>query len=247
MTITAGVWRNYAEKLSQINAEAAKLITAWVDKYGLYDVQALIDYAYGVATKYGEAAAAWAAEMYDAIAALSDETLLPAEVAETASYDDVSKTVIGVLKQSQNVALIGSAIGRLVKKAGVDTTLQNATRDEAQYAWIAIGETCPFCLGIAAEGWKRASDNRHPKEHIHGNCDCTYSVRFREDTEVEGYDPRLYQQIFEEAEGDTEEEKLNYLRRQAYAENKEEINAQKRDAYEKRQELNSSKAEEIDV
>ena len=47
--------------------------------------------------------------------------------------------------------------------------------------------------------------------------------------------------------GDTEEEKLNAMRRAAYAENKDEINAQKRDAYEKRQELNSSAAEEIDV
>ena len=37
------------------------------------------------------------------------------------------------------------------------------------------------------------------------------------------------------------------MRREFYAENKEEINAQKRSAYEKRQELNSSAAEEVDV
>ena len=40
---------------------------------------------------------------------------------------------------------------------------------------------------------------------------------------------------------------LNAIRRQNYAENKEEINAQKRSAYEKRQELNSSKAEESEA
>ena len=135
------------------------------------------------------------------------------------------------MKQSQNVALIGASIGRLVKKAGADTTLRNASRDRAQYAWIAIGDTCPFCLGIAAEGWKTASGNQSPTEHLHGNCDCTYSVRFKEDTKIAGYDPERYQRIFDEAEGDTEEEKLNYLRRQEYAENKDEINEQKREAY----------------
>jgi uncharacterized protein VirK/YbjX len=37
------------------------------------------------------------------------------------------------------------------------------------------------------------------------------------------------------------------MRRENYAKNKEEINAQKRSAYEKRKELNSSEAEEQDV
>jgi hypothetical protein len=53
--------------------------------------------------------------------------------------------------------------------------------------------------------------------------------------------------MYDSAEGDTEEEKLNYMRRQAYATNKERINEQKRTAYEKHKELDDSEAEEIDV
>jgi uncharacterized protein VirK/YbjX len=53
--------------------------------------------------------------------------------------------------------------------------------------------------------------------------------------------------MYDNAEGSTEEEKLNSMRRKAYATNKERINEQKRSAYEKRQELNSSEAEEINV
>ena len=51
--------------------------------------------------------------------------------------------------------------------------------------------------------------------------------------------------MFDNAEGDTEEEKLNSMRRDAYAENKDEINAQKRDAYALRKE--ESEAEEIEA
>ena len=246
MTIKAATWAKYSKRLSKINAEAAAKIQAWVDANGLDDVDALIDYAYAIATKYGEAAGALSAELYDAIAELSGADVEPAEIAYTPSYGEMAKTINGVLKQSKNVALIASAVGRQVKRVGAETTLRNAGRDRAEAAWIAIGDTCPYCLMIAAEGWKRVSPTSQA-DHIHGNCDCTYTVRFNKDTNIGGYDPEKYKHMFDDAEGDTEEEKLNSMRREAYAENKEEINAQKRDAYEKRQELNSSEAEEIEA
>lgn len=246
MTIKASTWAKYSKRLSKINAEAAAKIQAWIDKNGLDDVDALVDYSYAVATAYGEAAGALSAELYDAIAELSRVNVEPAVLAPTPSYGEMSKTVRGVLKQSRNVAMIAAAVGRQVKRCGAQTTLQNAGRDRAEAAWIAIGDTCPYCLMIAAEGWKRVSPTSQA-DHIHGNCDCTYSVRFNKDTQVGGYDPGKFQRMFENAEGSTEEEKLNHLRREAYAENKEEINEQKRDAYAKRQELNSSASEEIEA
>lgn len=246
MTIKASTWAKYSKRLSRINAEAAAKIQAWIDKNGLDDVDALTDYAYAVATAYGEAAGALSAELYDAIAELSRADVPPAEIAPTPSYGEMAKTVRGVLKQSQNVAMIAAAVGRQVKRCGAQTTLQNAGRDRAEAAWIAIGDTCPYCLMIAAEGWKPVKPTS-TADHIHGNCDCTYSVRFNKDTRVGGYDPGRFQRMFDNAEGSTEEDKLNYLRRQAYAENADEINAQKRSAYAKRQELNSSEAEEIDA
>ena len=244
MTITAAAWSKYSKRLSKINAEAAAKIQAWVDKNGLDDVDALIDYAYAIATKYGEAAGALSAALYDAIAEMSHANVEPAEMAPTPSYGEMAKTVRGVLKQSRNVAMIAAAVGRQVKRCGAQTTLKNAGRDRAEAAWIAIGDTCPYCLMIAAEGWKRVSPTSQA-DHIHGNCDCTYSVRFNKDTQIGGYDPGRYQKMFDDAEGDTMEEKLNSMRRDAYAENKDEINAQKRDAYALRKE--ESEAEEIEA
>ena len=244
MTITAAAWSKYSKRLSKINAEAAAKIQAWVDKNGLDDVDALVDYAYAIATKYGEAAGALSAALYDAIAEMSHANVEPAEMAPTPSYGEMAKTVRGVLKQSRNAAMIAAAVGRQVKRCGAQTTLKNAGRDRAEAAWIAIGDTCPYCLMIAAEGWKRVSPTSQA-DHIHGNCDCTYSVRFNKDTQIGGYDPGRYQRMFDDAEGDTMEEKLNSMRRDAYAENKDEINAQKRDAYALRKE--ESEAEEIEA
>jgi uncharacterized protein VirK/YbjX len=104
-------------------------------------------------------------------------------------------------------------------------------------------------LTLASRGWQTASKgaikNGHA-EHIHGNCDCAYAVRFNEKTNYAGYDPDKYLAMYNSTSG-TPNQKINAMRRKAYAENKEEINAQKRSAYEKRKELNSSEAEEINV
>ena len=53
--------------------------------------------------------------------------------------------------------------------------------------------------------------------------------------------------MYENAEGRTPKDKINTMRREFYAENAEEINAQKRDNYEKRRERESSAAEEINI
>lgn len=250
MTISTPVWTDYIKRLSTINAKAADDMRKFVQKNGFGDTQALIDYGYGLATKYGEASAALSAEMYDAMAALERAAVPAAIPAETASYNTVAKTVQGVKKQSENVDMMANAIGRLVKQAGADTTLQNALRDGAQFAWIPSGDTCAFCLTLASRGWQRASrkavKNGHA-EHIHSNCDCTYAIRFDESTRVQGYEPERYRAMYDGADGSTPKEKINAMRREFYAENSEEINEQKRSAYEKRVERESSAAEEFDA
>lgn len=129
--------------------------------------------------------------------------------------------------------------------------MKNAIRDKAYFAWIPEGDTCVFCISIAAEGWKRATAaalaGGHA-EHIHGNCDCAYAIKHDKDTEYGGYDPGKYAAQIAGAEGDTEEEKLNSMRRENYARHKDEINEQKRMTYRERAEiLNSSAATEEEV
>lgn len=169
------------------------------------EIKAAVDVAYALATKYGEGAAAMSCEMYDAVAALSGVTLPPAEPAATATYEDAAKTVWGILKKSDKPESVGSGVGRLVKMAGVDTTIKNGMRDGAQFAWIPHGDTCAFCLMLASNGWRNISKKALKKghaEHIHSNCDCTYAVRFDDKSDVAGYDPEKYKAFYDENGGD---------------------------------------------
>lgn len=259
MIITDRQWNRYIRVLRELNNKAAEDMIQFMARHNVLKMggdyvlstqerNALIDYAYALATKYGEGAAAAAAEMYDAIAIASKANTPPAEPAKTATYAEVAKTVNGTLKQ--NPGIVPSAVGRLVKTAGVDTTINNAIRDHAYYAWVPRGETCAFCLMLASRGWQPASlsalEDGHAK-HIHANCDCTYVVRFGDNLMVEGYDPDEYLSMYQNADGTRWQDKLNSMRRNFYAENKEKINAQKRSAYAKRKERNASAAEETDI
>lgn len=199
--------------------------------------QACIDLGYALATKYGEAAGAVACEMYDAIAQSALATVPAAEPAETATYAEVAKAVNGTMKTDSN-EVIASAVSRLVKMAGVDTTMHNAIRDRAEWAWIPSGDTCAFCITLASRGWKKASKAQlkgNHAEHIHANCDCTYAIRFDSSLNVEGYDPDAYYDMYknasldhwntkdgkppaghEDAEKDSAKNRINAMRREAY-------------------------------
>lgn len=260
MKITTKAWKNYIDALAKIDKAAVDSMKRYLEKVHA-DVEAgtitqdeatqqIIDYAYAVATKYGEAGGALACEMYDAVARLQKAKVPPAVPAPTAQYWEISKTVYGIMLQSSNDEMLASGVSRQVKLVSADTMQKNAIRDGAEWAWIPMGDTCAFCIMLASNGWQRASKkaikNGHA-EHIHANCDCTYAVRFSDDIDVEGYDNgRRYKEMYDST-GVSGRYAVDAMRREFYAENKDRINAQKRDAYARRKALNSSKAEEIDV
>ena len=237
MTVSVDAWLDFIDALKKVNTKAGNMIQSRLihmgGAAGLTDVKGFMDYAYAVASRYGEAAAAIACEMYDAVAAASGVAVPAAEPAATATYGEVAKAVNGTLKYG-NDEIIQAAIVRLVKMASVDTTMQNALRDGAEWAWIPHGDTCAFCIMLASRGWQNISKatlrNGHA-DHIHSNCDCTYMVRHSSDFNVSGYDPDKYLREYNDADGRNWKDKLNAMRREHYAENADEINAQKREAY----------------
>ena len=232
MQISANDWLKYIRKLSAIDGKAANLMQSWMVANGLGDTGAMISYAHALSTKYGEAAASLACEMYDAVAAAQGASVAAAEPAATATYQETARAVMGTLKNQRNT--VPDTVGRLVKQAGADTTLKNAARDGAQFAWVPHGDTCAFCMMLASRGWQRMSKKAlrgGHAEHIHAHCDCTYAIRFGDSGGVEGYDPDRYLDAYENAEGATWQDKVNAMRREQYAEHKDAINAQKRAAY----------------
>ena len=232
-------WNNYIKTISKLDTKAADLIKDWVGKNGLANRDALIEYTFNVVQTFSMSTASLAADWYDAIAQLQGVLVPTAEIAELPTYGEVAKTVNGVLKRSLNPNTVASAASNLAKRTAADTTLKNAKRDGAEFAWIPVGDTCPFCMELASFGWRKASKKTiqgDHAEHIHANCDCEFAVRFGDDLKYASYDSEKYQKIFDNAEGDSMNDKINSIRRMQYQENKDVINAQKREAYAERQE-----------
>ena len=219
-------------RLARLNQRAGQLMADYIAAHGTRDTDALIAYAHALVTKYGEGSAELACQMYDALAAAARAGVPAAEPAEPASYGEIARMVQATKASPPQMQ---RGVSRLVKRAGADTTLKNALRDGAEFAWVPQGDTCAFCLTLASRGWQKASQaaiKGGHAEHIHANCDCEYAIRFDGRSTVAGYDPEKYLKQYRDAGSD-----VNALRRVNYARNRERINAQKRAAYAARKAL----------
>mgnify|MGYP001105250493 CR=1 FL=1 len=243
MQITAKTWNEYITRLSRLNQKAGQLMREYIGSHGTESTDDLIAYAYGLVTKYGEGSAELACQMYDALAEAANAGVPAAEPSEPADYGEVARMVNAT--KNQNPANLPNGVSRLVKRAGADTTLKNAVRDGAEWAWVPHGDTCPFCITLASNGWQKARSKvlkGGHAEHIHANCDCEFAIRFDHNTTVAGYDPEKYLAQYNAAGGD-----INKMRRVNYAANKERINAQKRAAYALRQKNRGKKVSITDI
>lgn len=237
MRISTKDWKNYIDKLGKLSDIAEEKMQDYVRKNGFADTEALIEYAYALVTKYGEGSAELACQMYDAVAEMAGVSVESAVPAETATYQETARAVQGSLLQSETVQKLSQVAARLVKQAGADTTIKNAIRDGAEWAWVPMGDTCAFYITLASRGWQYASKRvlkGNHAIHIHANCNCQFAIRFDGESGVAGYDPDKYYEMYRNAEGRSANDKINALRRERYAENKDKINAQKRAAYAQR-------------
>lgn len=243
MQITAKTWDKYISRLSRLNQKAGQLMREYIGSHGTENTADLIAYTYGLVTKYGEGSAELACQMYDALAEAANAGVPAAEPAEPADYGEVARMVNAT--KNQNPANLPNGVSRLVKRAGADTTLKNAVRDGAEWAWVPHGDTCPFCITLASNGWQKASSKvlkGGHADHIHANCDCEFAIRFDHNTTVAGYDPEKYLAQYNAAGGD-----INKMRRIDYAARKDAINAQKRAAYALRQKNRGKKVSITDI
>lgn len=237
--ISKAKWQKYIQKLAGIDQRAGELMRQYIESHGLQDNNALIEYAYALATKYGEASSELACEMYDLMAEAQGAMVPAAVPAETATMEEVAKGMM--YGKYHSPSQIPSILSRQVRQAGADTMIQNAVRDRTEWAWIPSGDTCAFCITLASRGWQTASKKvlkGNHAEHIHANCDCTFGIAFNEKGKRDYdsiYDPQKYADMYYGADGRTPTDKINSIRRMKYQQNKDYINAQKRDVYQAKQ------------
>lgn len=234
MKISSNSWKSYIDRLSKIDKKAADTVANFYRENPGISVEQLIGYCLSVADYYGNAAGELACEMYEEVAIASGKVIPTPEPARTATYREVATALNGTLLRTQDPDAVSAVVGTKVKTVGLDTLLNNSLRDGAQFAWIPSGDTCAFCIMLASNGWQRASKkaikNGHAS-HVHNNCNCTYAIRFDDDTEVEGYDPEYYKDLYDNAEGKNWRDKVNSMRRQQYADNPEKYRSQSKENY----------------
>ena len=192
--MTLKEWTKYRDLMSQICQKAADEFRDFAMKreggIGALDRQTVLEYAYALVQKYGQASGELACMFYEQIADAQNVVIPPAEMAALPEFGEVAKAVNGAIKQSEKNA--PGAVERLTKQVGADTMLQNAKRDGASFAWITAGDTCAYCMMMSAIGWQKAGKKTlsgNHAEHIHAHCDCQYVVDFKGDLKVDGYDP----------------------------------------------------------
>ena len=237
MKISEKSWRAYIARLAKTNEKAAAEMEIWMLEHPGASATQMALAAFGIVTRYGEASAALACAMYDQLAAAQNATVPAAEPAKAISYRETSRAIKGTLRNLHST--VPATTARLVKQAGADTMLKNALRDKAEYAWVSVGDTCPFCLMLGSRGWREMSEKAlryGHAPHIHANCDCEYAVRFDRKSTVAGYDPEKLLAAYESASDGGWQDKLNAMRREQYQSDAERINEQKRIAYRARKE-----------
>lgn len=232
MMISQKDWQSYINQLASVNRAAALKMQQYIDRAGYQITPELLQYAHRITMTYGEASAELACQMYDTIAIAQGAGVPAAEPANVASFEEMRDEIRRSYQHSQFET--PAVVERLVKLAAADTTLQNAARDGAQFAWIPSADGCAFCRTIASRGWRNASKKTIKGEHadhIHQHCRCNFVVRFNSFLKVQGYDPDKLLAEYENAEGGKWDDKINSMRREDYAVRKDAINAQKRAAY----------------
>ncbi len=95
MTIPTKVWLKYVREMSAVSTKATQVMLKYVQKYGFANTTELLNLAYSLATTYGEAAAACATELYNAIG-IAEKAFVPSALpAQTATYNEGAKAVQG--------------------------------------------------------------------------------------------------------------------------------------------------------
>lgn len=202
--------------------------------------RAVVSKAAKLAVKHGRSAAALACVWYDQAArAAKAETpkatpVVSANQGRIGALVDKAAPMLAAGDLDGFARACGVAVANEVKRSASRTMLANARRDGAQFAWVPQGgETCAFCIAVASNGWRyaRRGTVEDHADHIHPNCECEFAIRFDGSTEVEGYDPSAYMDVYRDADGATSKDKINAIRRDLYEQNKDRINEQHRERY----------------
>lgn len=244
MRLDSDAWKVYQQAHSILQGEAKAQLEQffdslpWDEDEGMC-LRLLCEKAAELAEVYGTADATLSAGFYDDVMQEQGANVPPAELAEVNRshvMDDVRKAYEKANTRETAKSMSASAVSGHVKRAGIETMRSNAVRDHAMWAWVCIGDSCPFCRALGSNSWQQASRSvlaGDHAEHIHDNCDCQFVVKKPGETlDIEGYDPEALAKEYENADGKSAKDRINAMRRADYTPEKAaERNERRRELY----------------
>lgn len=140
----------------------------------------LLDFVPALTTVYGEAAAVVAADWYDELRAAEGvrgrfTSVMAAPFAVDAVQARVRFGAAHLFTDTPDAMkpFLSGAVQKYVLQPGRDTVAVSAVEDPVASGWqrVTQGETCRFCVGLAARGAVYRQESA--AFAAHGHCDCT--------------------------------------------------------------------------
>lgn len=261
MRLSRRQWRRYQQAHADIQRRASEEAMAYFDSLPWDEDPTLAEQLMQakvaeLVERYGLADGEVSAIYYDELMALQGASVPPAAIAEPRTVwaaQGTSDALRHATTPETAREAVGGTTARAVKRCGLETTQNAAVRDRAMWAWVCVGDTCPFCRALGSQGWVHASRavraGQHA-EHVHANCDCQFVVKPAGSTlEVEGYDPdALLEEYRDAADGGGWRGHVNAMRRADYTpEYAAARNARRRELYAQARDAGDSPQEAADA
>lgn len=186
---------------------AAEVASLWAT-LDLQDVEAtkvaLLRIMPQIVFKYGDMAAAIAADLYEewraAAAAKASYNALMANLAPLAKVEASTRYALGGLYRdpmdaASVLALLQSdVVERHALNQGRETMALNVAQDPAKPRWarVPVGVTCKWCLMLGSRGFTPGVGYRSELTAAagsHGNCDCVITPEWATGDLMDAYDP----------------------------------------------------------
>ena len=235
MRIGRNVIDNYGGMLDGVRDKVAEQLLRDLSELDTANVAKFFDEAVAITQAACDVSAASAAELaatfYDTLREMQIGEAFGAEPVnarnQVATERAIRSVEIGKYPDTWPSEVIKRCTERVSsesKKAAGETVTRNAMRDPAKpkFARVPSGvESCEFCMMLASRGFVYASRKAAGEnEHYHPNCRCRIVPSFGS-TEIEGYDPDAYYDMWKNPEKHPElREARNARRRELYAERK---------------------------
>lgn len=167
---------------------------------------ALLEFLPLLTDRYGEAAAALAADYFDELAdeaGVRTRARVAATVAEDVVHAQVRRTAghLWTPTPEQMLAALAPVIDRYVKAPARDTLVESTGRARGRWARVPTGrETCAFCLVMASRGFVyETAATAGDRGTFHGDCDCQIVPDWSDAPVLDGYNPDLLHEVYDKA------------------------------------------------